>query len=74
MTPQHEHEREVEKGKSDAVLAGTFDDPPFSLFSICSTHATCAAAACVEHSSGVFRHEVSVNVRVCAHELLYTLG
>ena len=63
----------MEKDKSDAALARIIDDLPFPLFSIGSTIASCAGAACVEHSSGVFRHEAPVNVRVFLHELLYTI-
>ena len=45
---------------------------PF-LSSIGSTNASCAGAACVEHSSGVFRPEAPVNVRVFLHEFLYII-
>ena len=71
--PQHQRKREMEKEKSDAALARIFDSPSFPLFSIGSTNASCAGAACVEQSSGVFRHEVSVNVCVFLHDFLYTI-
>ena len=62
----------MEKEKKDATIARIFDDPFFP-FSIGSTNASCAGAACVEHSSGVFRHEAPVNVRVFLHEFLCTI-
>ena len=65
---------DMEKEKSDAALARVFDDPSFPFFSISSTNASCAGVACVEHSSGVFRHEAPVNVRVFLHEFLYTIS
>ena len=62
------------KERSDAASAGIFDGPFLPFFSIVSTNASCGAA-CVEHSwtSGVFRHEAPVNVRVFLHEPLYTI-
>ena len=63
----------MEKDKSDAALARIIDDLPFPLFSIGSTIASCAGAACVEHSSGVFRDEAPVNVRVFLHYFRYTI-
>ena len=65
-TPQHERKREMEK-RGDAALARIFDDPSFPFFSIGSTNASCAGAAWVEYSSGVFRHKAPVNVRVFLH-------
>ena len=66
---------DMEKEKSDAALARVFDDPSFPFFSISSTNASCAGVACVEHSSGVFRHEAPalVNVRVFLHEFFHTI-
>ena len=43
-TPQHERKREMEKEKSDAALAKTFDDPSFPFFLI-DTSGSCASAA-----------------------------
>ena len=62
------------KERSDAASAGIFDGPFLPFFSIVSTNASCGAA-CVEHSwtSGVFRHEAPVNVRVFLHEFVYTI-
>ena len=71
-TRQHERKREMEKEKSDAALARILRDPSFPFFSIGSTNASCAGAACVEHSSKIFRHEAPVNVRVFLHELYNT--
>ena len=72
-TPQHERKRDGEE-KSDAALARIFDDPFFPSFSIGgSTNASCAGAACVKHSNGVFRHKAPVNVRVCLREFLHTI-
>ena len=68
----NERKREMEKEKSDAALARIFDDPSFPFFSICCTNDSSARAACVEHSSKVFRHEASMNVRVFLHDYLYT--
>ena len=63
----------MEKEESDAALAKIFDDPSFPFFFIGSTSDSCAGAAWVEHSSGFFRHEAPVNVRVFLHdELIYT--
>ena len=62
----------MEKEKSDAALARIFDDPSFPFVSIGSTNASCAGVACVEYSSGVFRHEAPANVRV-SHKFLYTI-
>ena len=63
----------MEKERSNAAFAKIFDDPSFPFFSIDSTNVSCAGAACVEHSSGVFRHGAPVNVRVFLHEFLYTI-
>ena len=70
-TPQHERKRKMEKEKSDAALARGFDDPSIPFFSVGSTNASWAGASCVEHSSGVFRHEAPVKVRVFLHEFLF---
>ena len=65
----------MEKETRDAALGRIFDDPSFHFFSIGDTNASCAGAACVEHSSGVFRHEEPVNVCVsCMYTwYLYTI-
>ena len=63
----------MEKEKSDATLAGIFDDPSFPFFSIGSTSASSAGVACVKRSSEVFRHEAPVNVRVFLHVFLYKI-
>ena len=63
----------MEKENNDAAVARIFNGSSFPFISIGSTIASCAGAACVEHSSGVFRHEAPVNVRVFLHELLYTI-
>ena len=70
---QEERKREMQKEKSDAALARIFDDPSFPFVSIGSTNASSAGAACAKHSSGVFRHEAPVNLRVFLHVFLYTI-
>ena len=54
----------MEKEKSDEAFSRTFDDPSFPFVSIGIMNASCAGPACVKHSTGVFRHEAPVNVRV----------
>ena len=63
----------MEKENNDAAVARIFNGSSFPFISIGSTIASCAGAACVEHSSGVFRDEAPVNVRVFLHYFRYTI-
>ena len=62
------------EGKERRSVREDFRDPSFRLFFIGSTSGSCAGAAWwVEHSSGFFRHEAPVNVRVFLHDFIYTI-
>ena len=63
----------MEKERSEAAFTKIFDDKSFPFFSIGIMNASCADAACVEHSGGVFCHEAPANVLVFVHEFLYTM-